>query len=147
MVSTHWRNISQIWAFPQIGVNIKKHFWNHHLAMLVYHLPQKLSIYVGQYTRTIPYIEHLGIWILQEKPTWTTPSWLDSHPCIELPDTINCKGTGAVGVPVLFFWWLFAGLIFDDLVQRNPYEIHRLTNNGQFRPTWKYSYGDLKGVL
>ncbi len=37
MVWTHLKNISQIWSFPQIGVNIKN-IWNHHLEKPVHDL-------------------------------------------------------------------------------------------------------------
>ena len=31
-VSTHLKNISQIWSCPQVGVKIKN-LWNHHLVI------------------------------------------------------------------------------------------------------------------
>ena len=36
MVSTHWKNISQIGSFPQVGARVKiKNLWNHHPSFLV----------------------------------------------------------------------------------------------------------------
>ena len=35
MVSTHLKNISQIWSFPQVGVKMKN-IWNHHPDNLLY---------------------------------------------------------------------------------------------------------------
>ena len=35
MVLTHLKNIRQIGSFPQVGVDIKKNIWNHHLVKVL----------------------------------------------------------------------------------------------------------------
>ncbi len=64
MVSTHFKNISQNWNLPQVGMNIRN-IWNHHLGVYLTSIGTGISYHP---------LDTLRVWICFGAilfPTWT----------------------------------------------------------------------------